>query len=65
MKNKTIKYKDALLKIESIVETIESKEPDIDELGTMIKEAMSLLRLCKEKLKNTEQELNEALEEFE
>lgn len=65
MKKNSIKYKEALSKIEDIVEKIENNEPDIDELGTMIKEALALVKVCKEKLKNTEVELNKALEDFE
>lgn len=64
MKKETIKYKEALSKIEIIVNKIENDEPDIDELGTMIKEALALIKLCKEKLKNTELELNNALQDF-
>ncbi|MDQ3536130.1 MAG: exodeoxyribonuclease VII small subunit [Bacteroidota bacterium] len=64
MKKENLKYKEALNKIETIVEKIENDEPDIDELGSMIKEALSLLKLCKEKLKNTDVELNKAIEDF-
>lgn len=59
MKKKEISYKEALQKIEAIVDKIESGEPDVDELATMVKTAMELLKICNEKLRSTEAALNQ------
>jgi exodeoxyribonuclease VII small subunit len=64
MNNQNLKYKEALTRIEAIVNKIESNEPDVDELNDLVQEALSLLKQCKEKLKNTETELNKTLKEI-
>jgi exodeoxyribonuclease VII small subunit len=64
MNSENFKYKEALSKIEAIVNTIENEEPDVDELNELVQEALNLLKLCKEKLKNTESELNKTLKEI-
>ncbi len=58
-------YKSALAEIEAIIEKIESDEPDIDELGDLVKKAAKLIKQCKAKLKGTEKTLNDTLEELE
>ncbi len=58
-------YKSALAEIEAIIEKIESDEPDIDELGELVKKAAKLIKQCKTKLKGTEKSLNDTLEELE
>lgn len=65
MATDNLKYKEALSRIEAIVDKIENEEPDVDDLEKMIKDALKLIKVCKEKLKNTEAELNKALEDFE
>ncbi len=62
MKKKEITYKEALEKIEDIVSRIEQEEPDVDELASMVKTAMELLKVCNQKLKATEQQLNHTFE---
>jgi exodeoxyribonuclease VII small subunit len=62
MTKKTISYKDALLRIEEIVDIIENQQPDIDDLSNLVKEASELIKSCKLKLKNTESELNDSLD---
>lgn len=64
MKHKNLNYKEALTEIESIVYKLEHEEPDVDELGGMITNALSLIKTCKHKLKKTESELNTALEDL-
>ncbi|MFT6053386.1 MAG: exodeoxyribonuclease VII small subunit [Roseivirga sp.] len=62
MTKKNISYKDALLRIEEIVDIIENQQPAIDDLSNLVKEASTLIKSCKVKLKNTEAELNTSLE---
>lgn len=58
-------YKEALAELKSIVEKIESAEPDVDEMSEMVKRATELITYCKEKLTNTEAELSEAMKKLE
>ncbi|CAN5255972.1 hypothetical protein BH23BAC1_BH23BAC1_16610 [soil metagenome] len=64
MENKNFKYKEALARIDAILNLIENNEPDLDELNTLVKEALTLIKLCKDKLKNTESELSQAIKEI-
>jgi len=43
-------YSDAYSKLQEILSQIESNKLDVDELSTKIKEASSLLKICKDKL---------------
>lgn len=59
-----LSYSKALKKLEAIVRKIEEEEPDIDELNSLVKEAGKLIKYCKAKLTNTEEELKKNLEEL-
>ncbi|MEP2772025.1 MAG: exodeoxyribonuclease VII small subunit [Fulvivirga sp.] len=63
--SKRVSYKSALAEIETIIEKIESDEPDIDELSELVTKAAKLIKQCKAKLKGTEKNLNDTLEELE
>ncbi len=58
-----IKYEEAIRQIEDIVERLENDEMDIDSLGTELKKAQKLIKLCKDKLTKTEEEVKKTLEE--
>ena len=58
-------YKEALEEIETIVEEIESEAVDIDVLTDRVKRATFLIKLCKAKLKKTDDEVKKVLKEFE
>lgn len=64
MNKENYKYKEAIARIEAIVNRIENDEPDVDELNELVQEALTLLKQCKDKLKNTEAELNKTLKEI-
>jgi len=53
-----IKYETALKQLQEIVERLESGQMDIDALGKEIKNAQALIKMCKEKLTKTEEEIN-------
>lgn len=55
-------YKEAIEKLEEIVNRIENEEPDVDEISGLVKEAYELLMFCKKRLKATEEEVQEAFE---
>ncbi|MCK4346248.1 MAG: exodeoxyribonuclease VII small subunit [Bacteroidales bacterium] len=65
MTSKTISYKGAVAEIEVILEKIENEELDVDDLTEKVKRVSLLIKLCKEKLHNTEQEVEKILKEME
>ncbi|MFA5656241.1 MAG: exodeoxyribonuclease VII small subunit [Dysgonamonadaceae bacterium] len=64
MKNEEITYTEAKAEIEKIVALIESNELDVDELSTKVKRASELVAFCKQKLTETDTELQKILEEL-
>lgn len=63
IKNKLPSYNEAYREIEEILSRIENGEPDVDELTALVKRASSLIKLCRNKLKNTEVEIKKILDE--
>ena len=59
-----IKYSKALEKIEDIIQKIENEEIDIDELSEKVKEAASLIKVCKDKITKAEMEVKDVVESF-
>lgn len=64
MINEEITYTEARAEIEKIVALIESNELDVDELSTKVKRASELVVFCKQKLTETDTELQKILEEL-
>lgn len=62
---KKINYQDAFDELTSIVNEIEQGETTIDELSEKVKRAAILIKICKEKLSSTEEDVNEILKELE
>jgi len=58
-------YEQALARIEEITGQIETGEMNVDELAKQVKEASDLLKFCKSKLFETEQEIEKILKEME
>lgn len=64
-KKKTISslsYQEALTQLEEIVASMEEEQPDIDVLSEKVKKAQALLEMCKAKLRNTEDAINQTFE---
>ena len=61
---KEIKYEQALTQLEEIVEKRENDELNIDELGEQLKKAQKLVKLCKDKLTKTDEEIKKILTEM-
>jgi len=57
-------YNEAVDKLRIIVEEIEKGELDVDVLSEKVKEATRLIKLCKEKLYKTDEEVKKILEEL-
>ncbi len=64
MKKEEITYTAAKVEIEKIVELIESDELDIDQLTKHVKRASELVAFCKQKLTETDKELQKVLDEL-
>lgn len=62
--SKELNYKEALQRINEIVEQIEQEDPDIDQLSKWVKEATGLISSCQKKLENTEAEIQSSLEKL-
>ena len=58
-------YEQAMKRLEEIVTKIESGELDIDSLGEQLKEAQTLVKLCRDKLYKADSEIKKMLEEGE
>ena len=62
---KALTYKEAINEIEEILHHIENDEPDVDQLSEKVKRLSSLVTYCREKLHNTEEEIEKILKEIE
>jgi exodeoxyribonuclease VII small subunit len=56
-----LKYDEALEKLQEIVRLLERKEINIDDLATKVKEAKLLVDFCRQKLDDTEEEINKII----
>jgi exodeoxyribonuclease VII small subunit len=65
MTGKNITYAEAVRQIEDILGKIENGEPDVDELTKLVKRASELIKYCRSKLFETEQEIEKILNEIE
>lgn len=63
--SKEIKYSEAFEELKQIVSDIEDGEISVDELSIKVKRASELIKLCKEKLTSTEEDVNQILKELE
>ena len=61
---KKISYTEAILELESIVTEIEEGEITIDSLSEKVKRASELIKICKEKLTATEEDVSKILEDL-
>ncbi|MFT5750244.1 MAG: exodeoxyribonuclease VII small subunit [Ancylomarina sp.] len=65
MAKKKINYREAITEIEETIQAIENEELDVDQLSDKVKRVSELLKICKEKLHNTEKEVENILNEME
>jgi len=61
---KEIPYTQAIEELEEIVSSIENEDVNVDELSVKVKRAAELIKICKNKLHNTEEEVNSILKEI-
>ena len=55
------KYETAMAELQDIVGKMENDELDIDSLATQLKRAQDLIKLCKDKLTKTDEEIKKIL----
>lgn len=58
-------YSLALAELQQIISDIESEEINVDVLAEKIKKASYLIKFCKSRLRNTEEEVKKVLSEIE
>ena len=61
MKKKNSTYEEAVLQLETLVAQLDNNELTLDQMADKLKEARSLLTFCKEKLYQTDQEVQKIL----
>ena len=62
MDKKEMKYSEAVAELEAITAKMQSPECDIDSLAALTTRALELLKICKEKLFKTDEEVRRCLE---
>lgn len=60
-----ITYKSAVAEIEQILELMEREELDVDEMSEKVKRVSELIRICRQKLLQTQEEVEKVLKEIE
>jgi exodeoxyribonuclease VII small subunit len=60
-----INYTQAFEELQEIVQEIEEGEISVDQLSLKVKRAAHLIKICKQKLTATEEDVNEILKELE
>ncbi len=65
MSTKKISYNEAIAEIEEVLEKIENEELDVDELTEKVKRVSLLLKICKDKLFSTNEQVEQILKEME
>ena len=65
MAKQEIKYEEAVGQLEAIVRRMETGELDLDSLAEELKKAQKLIKMCKDKLTKTDEEIKKMLEKAE
>ncbi len=58
---KELKYEAAFAELQAIVRKMENDELDIDQMAEQLKRAQKLIKLCKDKLTKTDEEIKKIL----
>ena len=56
-------YEEAFAELQTIVRKMENDELDIDQMSEQLKKAQELIKLCKDKLTKTDEEIKKILAE--
>lgn len=61
MAKETLKYEEAMTRLENIVADMENGNLDIDSLCDKVKTAQKLIKMCRDKLTRTDEEIRKIL----
>lgn len=64
MSKKEFSYNEAVAEIEEILLQLEKDDTDIDELAGKVKRVSSLIKLCRQKLRVTEKEVEKIIDDI-
>lgn len=62
---KKITYEQAMQRIEEIVQLAQDPALELEQLTKLLKEAQELIKNCRKRLTDTEEEVNRILDDFE
>lgn len=62
---KKITYEQAMQRIEEIVQLAQDPAVELEQLTKLLKEAQELIKNCRKRLTDTEEEVNRILDDFE
>ena len=62
MATKKINYEKSLTEVQSIVNELQENEIGIDDMAKKIEKAVSLIQQCRQKLRQTEEKVDDLLE---
>jgi len=62
---KSVTYNEAMAEVEEILEKIENEELDVDDLAEKVKRVSVLLKICKDKIVKTNEQVEQILKEME
>ncbi|NLB93060.1 MAG: exodeoxyribonuclease VII small subunit [Bacteroidales bacterium] len=65
MATKKVTYSEAIAETEEILLKIENEELDVDELAEKVKRVSTLLKICKDMLLKTNEQVEQILKEME
>jgi len=65
MGKKTMSYSQAAEELRGILEGLEAERIDVDDVSLKVKRAVELIKLCREKIEQTELEVRRIVKEFE
>lgn len=61
MAKETLKYEEAMARLENIVSDMENGNLDMDSLCEKVKTAQKLIKMCRDKLTRTDEEIKKIL----
>lgn len=65
MNKKVIKYNKAIEQLNDILVNLEVESIDVDQVSAMVKDAVGLIKVCRDKISKTELEVRKIVKEFE
>ncbi|MGM0558004.1 MAG: exodeoxyribonuclease VII small subunit [Myxococcota bacterium] len=60
-----VKYSEAVNELEGLLEEIDSEDVDLDDLAVKVERASELIRVCRDKIENTEMQVRTIIEDLE